>query len=460
MVRNLSAPLKPLPKTLNTEYFLWDCASFASIIAAFIYLGNYWARLPWLIALGWAGNLGLVLGIWLVGFLGWYFTMYRWKKYRFIHAIAQFDRYEADDQWIALAEDVFPAPTNPYLVELRQQCIYRGYGLAIVPFEGHVRVLNAPSRLDEFGKNRKVIEWITDSDWYKKVQTATTYKASKGMLPVLRQHVMRPVRYLALNPIKKHVGSTISKPLEYTSTAYTQWMSGRLVQKWIFLTGLLLLTPFFVKVLTYRDSEVDDLSPRRSERGYNPEDLSNDYYLAETSPIPYGKDITGVPKQYPEKNIPRELPPSNANAGIEGEDDTPTISLSGEDDEPAPAPVAQNTKRKATTSKKTIVKTPKLATYSTPDYCTLLRKSSGWILQDNAYSDRNNAKTRSDLIQKNGITAVVVARSCAEKNTSGYIVWVGGIYTEEAKAQSEKRQYEALLRKKKIYTNKLIIRKL
>jgi len=448
--------------TVNIEYFLWDCAAVASVATAVVYLVSYVAQMRWLIALGWTGNLGLLTGIWMIGFLGWYFTMRQWKKYRFVYAIAQFDRYEADDQWVALAEDVFPAPTNPYLIELKNQCIYKGYGLAIIPADGPVRVLVAPSRLDEFGKNRKVVEWFTEQQWFQKVQTVTRYRSTGGLSAVGSQ-IMRPLRYLALDPLKKYAGGTLSKPLGYTASAYSQWMSGRVIQKWIFLAGLLLVFPFVKQVLTYRDSEVDDLNPRRASSGRNPEDAPNDLYLSDIEPVPYSRDVTGVTKQFPEKHQPeRTAAPRQPmpEAGIEPDatDDVQTISLSGddsEDEKPVPASV---TPKKKTTTKNTAPKP--VAAAAAPDYCSLLRKSSGWILQDNAYSAKENAALRSTAIQGKGITAVAVARSCIEKNTAGYMVWVGGIYPDEQKAKAAQRDYEALMKKGKLYRNKLIIKKL
>jgi hypothetical protein len=445
--------------TTNINYFLWDCAAFASVATAVIYLANYVTQLPWLIALSWTGNIGLITGIWMISFLGWYFTMRQWKKYRFIYAIAQFDRYEADDQWVALAEDVFPAPTNPYLIELKNQCIFRGYGLAVVPADGPVRVLVAPSRLDEFGKNRKVVEWFTEQQWYQKVQTVTRYRSTGG-ISALGTKIMQPIQRLLANPLKKYTGNVFHKPLDYTTTAYTQWMSGRVIQKWIFLAGLVLVLPFMQKVLTYRATEIDDLSPRRAILGKNPEDIPNDLYLSDVEPVPYRRDITGVTKQFPEKNTSEntEWPTQTRQqtAGIE-EEGVQTISLSGNDD---PAPEKLATASTVPKKKTTIKKATKPMVYAGPDYCSLLRRNSGWILQDNAYATKENANLRSTAIQGKGITAVSVAHSCIEKNATGYIVWVGGIYPDESKAKAAQRSYEATMKRGKIYRNKLIIKKL
>ncbi|MEZ4891783.1 MAG: hypothetical protein R2778_02065 [Saprospiraceae bacterium] len=104
---------------LNSPYFVWDSIAFGTVAAAVLYFLFYQSRLPWLIGLKGSGNLGFVLGIFIIGFFTWYFSMQNWRKYRYIFAIRQFKQYFADEQWIALAEDVFPAPQDPYYRELR-----------------------------------------------------------------------------------------------------------------------------------------------------------------------------------------------------------------------------------------------------------------------------------------------------------------------------------------------------
>ena len=87
---------------LNVLYFIWDCIAFGSFCAALSYLWLYSLRFQWLVGLRWNGNLGLVLGLGMIGFFIWYYTLRSWKKYRYIYAIEQFKMYEADEQWVVL----------------------------------------------------------------------------------------------------------------------------------------------------------------------------------------------------------------------------------------------------------------------------------------------------------------------------------------------------------------------
>lgn len=282
-------------------------------------------------------------------------------------------------------------------------------------------------------------------------------------------YLTRPLRQYLWNPLRKRTSIEADNPIAYTTAHYRQFMSGQVIQKWIFIFSILLVVPFVRNVLTYRDSEVDDLKPRRIERGRNPEDSPNDLYLSEVEAVPYGGRVTGVTKQFPQPNdYPEEPAPVRSTRPVSGiEDATPdgeevqTITLSGDEDEesePEPAPVPPKTQKKKPSAPKATAPKPVVA--AAPDYCTLLRKTSGWIVQDNFYTTRENADLRSKTLRDKGLTAVTVGRSCIEKGSTGFIVWVGGIHSDEDKAKAGRREYEALLRKHRLYTNKLLIRKL
>ncbi len=76
------------------------------------------------------------------------------QRYRYIYAIEQFKKYHADEQWIAIADDVFDESTNGYLEELKTQCVRNGFGLISVDEDERARILITPSRQEVFGKER------------------------------------------------------------------------------------------------------------------------------------------------------------------------------------------------------------------------------------------------------------------------------------------------------------------
>lgn len=314
----------------NLHYLRWDCLAFALVWSAVVYAYLYLTDLVWLVERKFIGNLGIVLGTGIVAFLSWYFVMKGWRKYRYIYAIQQFKQYHADEQWIAIAEDVFLSPNDPYMVELRNQCIYHGIGLAIVPAEGEVRKLVDPSRLGIFGKDRKMVQWVTRAVWYQAFsQNVSQMAAHRPKLPnvltVWWNKIGRPLRYLLLDPVKKSYRRWLSGSVDDASAMYARFMSAQSVQKWVALMAGLTLVMLFYQVTTFREARVLELKELqlRDSLGRNPEDYIRPQIKDEI--IPYDGNPTGVPKQF---NVRKD---QKFKAEIEEEGGN-VINLSGDDD--------------------------------------------------------------------------------------------------------------------------------
>lgn len=440
--------------TLNLQYFLWDCAAFAAVAAAAAYIVFYNTRFAWLVGLHWPGNLGLLLGMGTIGFLGWYFTMQRWRKYRFIHAIAQFQQYYADDQWIALSEDVFPSPVDPYLQELRSQCTYHGFGLAVVPAEGNVRPIVNPSRLDLYGKDRAMVQWVTRAQWYQ--------SATEGMGTLVKvkppdalqsawNKIARPVQHLVVEPFKKMLWSALTKPFAQANSPYTRFMRGRATQKWIFSMALLTISPLMYQVMSVRQEDLADIEALRNWRGdeRNPEDQPG--YIIDGEAIPYNAQPTGVPKQYPvraerEEEVPTiDLSGSDSDDNDEGSssgqstapNNPPPTRYEGIEDEPEPPKPAAKPKPKPANPAPASPRT--VAPGANP--CGRFSSKSGWVIQENAFKERSNAEERVGLLKRKKISAEMVARTCLDSGKSGYVVLLGGLFSDKNAAQAKLDDY-------------------
>ena len=431
---------------LNLVYFLWDCAAFSALCTAATYVYFYARQFKWLIDLQVTGNLGFLIGISAIGFLSWYFTMQGWRKYRYIYALEQFKRYGADEQWVALAEDVFPAPNDPYMLELKSQCVYNGFGLALVPAEGAVRVLNAPSRIGIYGKNRKMVDFVTRSQWYQMMTQnmgVVTSIRPPDAVKVYWNKLVRPVQYLVAEPFKKYIWSVLSKPFGQTASAYTRFMSGQMVQKWVFGLCIAALIPLCYAVLSYSEENLADLEELKHWKSQkNPED--------DPGYVPYDGEPTGVPKQYP---IPVNAPKTEVQtidlSGSSDEEDVQTINLSGNDDVEEPAkPVVK--------PKPAVKKTGP----ATKDPCNGISEKKGWIMQDNAFSSKENADARANALKAQGIAATATARSCIESGGKGYIVWLGAVRTSEEDARKTASNLEKTLQRLGLKKGKLLLRQL
>ena len=430
--------------TVNDRYLAWDAAAFGAIAAAVLYAIFFTTRREWLINLRLEGNLGLMIGLAMIAFLLWFFLLRNWRKYRYIFAIEQFKRYEADEQWVAIAEDVFPSPTDPYLIELRNQCVFSGFGLAIVSAENGVRPLANPSRLGMYGRDRHITHWVTRADWYQAITNspdgAITRSIPPSSLTVAWNKLSRPVRYLLTDPVKKYALTALRQPLDQTTTAYNRFMSGQQVQKWVCVLAFLLIIPLAWRVIHTDTTTLADLEDLKAWRtGDNPEDQPG--YKPSDERIPYGGEPTGVPKQFFEKK--EEAVPTITVSN--DDEEAPTINLSGDDDQPTDDAVADN---------------QPTAKPSLPDLCAVLANQHGWLVQDNLFITRANAVARVADLRKKGMQAEVVTNTCIEAGRGGYMVWLGKVQASQQEALAQAADYEKTLQRYGLLQGKPSVRRL
>lgn len=139
---------------------LWDSIAVGGILA---FLGTFLAFLAemWsLYTTGWAFSLLLVLAIFGISMLGFQMFSRTSERYRIIQVIEQFKQYHADEQWVALGEDVFEHSEDTSFVELKRQIVENGFGLLIVGANGTCDALITPAREEVFGKKRQVVKLL------------------------------------------------------------------------------------------------------------------------------------------------------------------------------------------------------------------------------------------------------------------------------------------------------------
>ncbi len=405
---------------LNTRYFLWDCLAFGAVFAAFAYAVAYYRAFEWLVQLGWEGNLGYLLGMGLVGFLGWYFGLRGWRKYRYIYAIEQFKQYYADEQWIALADDVFFAPTDPYLMELKNQCIYHGFGLALVSADEAVRVVVAPSRLGVYGKDRRMVDWIARRDWFKAVaQNITVVAQYRPKVPSLLDRTWnkttRPVRYLVLEPVSGALRRAGMQSQRLAGQTWERFMGSQPIQKWVFVFSLAFVAALGYPVITHREERIEEIVDLSAG---NPENQYGYLYEGEEEPHP-----RGIPKQYPSHSpVATVSAPTLEPVAPTRQEDIPTIDLTGIEDEPDP------------------VQQP----------CYPYRSLSGWIIRESTFANRELAERRVAELKKANIDGEVIPEECFEIGR-GYMVRIGRTHTSEAAAKEQIRQLSRRLESRGVY---------
>jgi len=154
----------------NTLLF-FDALAIASIIAATSYGYNYMNDQFTLNELGTFKFFGGFVLVVLASMIGYALIFKYLSRYHHIHALEQFKRYRADEQWVSYGEDVFANPGNKYLVELKKQCIKEGFGLISVDQGLQPSLVMTPARKEGKKDKRKArifsAEKITNQKAFK-----------------------------------------------------------------------------------------------------------------------------------------------------------------------------------------------------------------------------------------------------------------------------------------------------
>ncbi len=146
---------------IQSKVLLWDSLAIALLVTSIVASYGFYYDHFTVKQIGWLGSISLLFGIFGLTFLAYQYLFQWLKRYRYIYAIEQFKKYHADEQWIAIAEDVFDEPTNPYLIELKDQCVLNGFGLIVVNQDLETQVLITPSRQEVFGKKRSAMSFLS-----------------------------------------------------------------------------------------------------------------------------------------------------------------------------------------------------------------------------------------------------------------------------------------------------------
>ncbi|MEY3369275.1 MAG: hypothetical protein RI973_2430, partial [Bacteroidota bacterium] len=143
---------KPLVKVL-----FWDGLAVAGCLLALLAVLNFQFHFHELDNTRVLERLALTILAFAVFFAAFYLLARNFRRYRYIYAVEQFKKYHADEQWIALAHDVFEGEENKYFRELKQQCVFNGFGLLLVDANLDTKIVITPSRHDIFqGRRRQV----------------------------------------------------------------------------------------------------------------------------------------------------------------------------------------------------------------------------------------------------------------------------------------------------------------
>jgi len=167
----------------------WDATATSSLLTAVVFTLSFIQGRYLVLELG----IGLTILVLLFAFLAGILlsmlvlgVLLRLRRYRYIYAIEQFKRYHADEQWVAISETVFPDLNSKYFLELRDQCIYNGFGMILVRKEQKPYLIITPARREVFERSRQVVQFFSQKQINRLLQQTANVqewwkKWSKGL---------------------------------------------------------------------------------------------------------------------------------------------------------------------------------------------------------------------------------------------------------------------------------------
>ncbi len=142
------------------QVLLWDGLAVASLVTLALSTANYFLDLHLLDERTVLMRVATLLLSMSVSLFVFYLIAKNFRRYRYIYAVEQFKKYHADEQWIALADDVFESSNDKYFRELQYQCVQNGFGLLQVNQNLDTKILVTPSRQDIFLGKRKEVDFL------------------------------------------------------------------------------------------------------------------------------------------------------------------------------------------------------------------------------------------------------------------------------------------------------------
>ncbi len=192
------ATAKEVKYTIQTQQLTWDAMAAGSILTVIIMAILWRANIITIFQTGWTGSIIVLVALFATLSALCYYIAHPFIRYRYIPAVEQFKQYHADEQWIALSNDVFPNNEDPEFFELRNQCVHFGFGLTSVNSDEHVNLLITPAREELFTHHRRSLNF-TDNPTMKGLKNSIPINLDRFRRSYMTQVIICSVSVLALS---------------------------------------------------------------------------------------------------------------------------------------------------------------------------------------------------------------------------------------------------------------------
>jgi len=155
---------------IQRRLLFWDGVAVGSILTLILFAVAHQQDWIEVYERGWGVWAVIALIALLLGGMLYAALFWGLRRYRYIYAVEQFKKYAADEQWIAIGADVFPSKEDRYFRELREQCIYNGFGMIVVDEKLRPHLHITPSRVDLFNQDRKRLELFSLEEFTRRLE--------------------------------------------------------------------------------------------------------------------------------------------------------------------------------------------------------------------------------------------------------------------------------------------------
>ena len=456
-------------------FFFWDSCVMAALITALLVWWNYYADQFRVGEIGIVNMLIAIGLVWLGIQITIAFIIRKSSKYRYIYAVQQFREYHANDQWIAIGEDVFPHSEDFAFNELKQQCIYNGFGLIKVTEELEPHFILTPARVNVFGKSRKAVDFFTQNEWGQRMtknRYTSFFKKTLGKIPFQLPKLnwgqffnTQANKYT--ESAKKYAAAYRRRMVRYRKTAYPQ-MLGTLIavgfMAFIFFQELLdakIIVQDEKKYLTEKElAQLKKVDSKPEPKDYELDTLNVAPYNEQTKSYIEGGDNDVVVRTEPRRtHIPNGKPTPNTDTTPDGNLESDSTHKKASTPSPPKMDLAQiDSLQKIGVG----IYAPNAKGGFVVYDCARMFNFVGtkYLIQESTHSSIESAIERILQLTQYGIQANYLWLGCFSNVEEGYVVFVESLYSNKDEAKEIAIGYQKELKRKQIFISNLRIRAL
>ncbi|MEO1628740.1 MAG: hypothetical protein AAFV25_26565, partial [Bacteroidota bacterium] len=353
-----------------------------------------------------------------LSFVLYFFLSRSLRRYRYIYAIEQFKKYHADEQWVAIGEDVFANENDFFYRELKDQCVYNGFGLITVSQDENPQMLITPSRQELFKRKRQLHDFLSQSSGSRAVQIASGIKK--------RYDNWMTRLFVKQNDNRKNL-------LRYQKTYHNQIILSAI--------ALGLISAIYFEEL--KDTAVEYVD----EEGYVEQmETLKKTAKGEASVKPPDRLISELDEEYDSLKGAYDL---QEDADLLSPTDGPPGAVDQEDLYAAP-------EEPSTSQQLAAILDGEYVVYDCERFFNF--DQNIFIVQEGLYNDLSLAKRRMGTYARRGFQANLIWLGCFSKAESGYAVFFDLMYEQKAEARKAARGLRQSLKRQSLTPQSFAIR--